>query len=140
MELAEWATQCRVKDMVKVWSIIFKMRTTEGSIDRFRNDLQKVREQMASVMMQLERTTLEFHEMQDLLEPTNKQTGDVSSGSNPAYDVKLISLTVSGKSGDVSKVTVMLDEVVKRTARWRTASTVLLSKSLTYQFHGWERK
>ena len=109
MELAESATQCCVEGVVGVWSVIFKMRTAQGSIDRFRNDLQKVRERVAVVTEQLERTTSDAHEMQDALESTNKQTGDVSSGSKPASDLNLISFTVSGKSGDVSKVTVMLD-------------------------------
>ena len=46
MELAKSATQCRVEDRVKVWSITFKMRTNQGSVDSFRNDLQNVREQL----------------------------------------------------------------------------------------------
>jgi len=80
MELAKSAMQCRVEDRLKTWSIIAKMRCTGEKVDSHQNDLQRVGEQLASMMKQLELTKSEVQKTQDRLESTNKQLCDVSSG------------------------------------------------------------
>ena len=65
---------------MKVRSIISKKRTSQVSVGSFRNELQKVREELASMMKQLEQAKSDLHEMQDPLKSMNKQVYDVSSG------------------------------------------------------------
>ena len=56
------------------------MSNAQRSVDSFRNDLQKVKEQLASMMKQIEQAKLDLHETLDLLEFTDKQVCDVNSG------------------------------------------------------------